>query len=621
MEAKSIKINWAAILAFCTFWTYAFYASRIVNNDSIISLIGSALILSAVFMFFLVMYFDKNTSFKDEFKYTSKDRNVLIFYFFAMLLFSWPELNTQIAGDPLISSMISLMHSIQATYFLVKIFPLIENFEFKNVIYAINILLLVCSCIFIYFFNKLSSRVKLIFYFFVFVVIRIIVGYLARQFNNVHPPLRSFPIWLSTSIFYPSNFSLRFPQFLGLVALMFTSFKFAWRYFSVIRAILFGLAIGTIPILWHVGILVEFSIWGALCVTYLLYCWINKGFDESYSFNLIRISSVASIGILLRESNVICLVLLMSIFIYSYYYETKQSWKNILIALSPVLIALPFVIKTVIVGPPSTLEPIIHHDGLFEQIIFSVTSKIGLYSMLNGALYWILFVPFIFLVYKKSRIIFLLLLLFLLVDYIQFYSIEQWLWGIGRYQAEYVIPFAIVGFFLATYYFMKNRYLYISVCVLLIGINVYVFKNSLSLGKTGALESVHFGDYDTVFESGFLSECVYPYTDALKDVQASGFSKNVYICGNVYGIFPQIFAGYVIKDVMADQKNWESLKEFIKDQTLVKELNKNGNVKIILFSETQDLSIINYLKENGWDNWKIFRDEKYKSSIIGLIRK
>lgn len=175
MKTKSIKINWAAILAFCTFWTYAFYAAVSTSTsglpksffnsvESILFFLGSSLILSAVFVFFLVMYFYKKKSFEDEFKYTTTDRNVLIVYCASMLWFSWPELNSQINGDQFAHSMMALIQSAQATYILAKHLPFIQNFEFKNVLYLVNIILLIGSCTFIYVINKVPNSIKIITY-------------------------------------------------------------------------------------------------------------------------------------------------------------------------------------------------------------------------------------------------------------------------------------------------------------------------------------------------------------------------------------------------------------------------------------------------------------------------
>ena len=634
MEAKTIKINWAAILAFSTFWTYAFYASssywnfiepgtaRTMNNATWFSLIGSSLVVGSIFVFFLMKYFRKDSFFKDEIGYTSEDKKVILIYLVSMIVLSYPELNNNVMGDSAIYSRDALMHSIQTTYLLAKLFPFVESLEFRNVIYVINLLLLVASCIFIYFFNKLPIWVKVVFYSLLFLILRVTVAYLSKDFNNAHPPLRLFPVWLSTSILYPTNVSLRFPQLIGLIVLMFISFKFASRYFSNNRALLFGFVVGTIPVLWHVGLMVDFCIWGTLCVTYLLYCLVNKALDKDYSFNLLRLSSIVSIGILLRESNVVCIILLLAIFVYSYYCENKSALKKLLL-LSPIVIAILFVLKTVITGS-TVVDPASLQNSLVSKILFSITSKISLYAAINGALYWLVFVPFIALIYKKNKVICAFFFAFLLVDYIQFYSITTWLWGFGKYQAEYVIPFAIIGFFLFLYFFIKRKYLYLLVITVLSCFNIYTFKNLSNWNKSFNSLGEFASDTKKLFGQIILTDFFFPDREALVTAKRMGYSKKVYLfaLGSNHIVLP-ILAGYTVKEVSLIFRHLEVPKK-IQDEdnkNLADKLNENKNIKLVFFSFYADPYIISYLKNNGWSNWRNFYDEKNKSSIIGLIRK
>lgn len=638
MNAKTIKLNWAAILAFSIFWNYGLYSSsaywniipfgsvRVMDYTAWTSLILSSLFVTSILVFFLVKYFRGDPFFKDEIKYTSKDKKVAFGYLLFMLILSYPEFNDNVNGDGIIYSRDGIMHSIQATYILAKVFPFIQNISFKHVIYAINVSILIFVPLFIYKFNRYPIWVKVIFYAFVFLCLRITVGYMSKDFNNMHPSLRLFPVWLSTSIFTLTNFSLRFPQLIGLVVLMFTSFRFASRYLSNNNAILFGLVIGTIPLLWHVGLMVDFSFWGAYCVMYLFYCLINKALNENYSFNLLAISCVVSIGILLRESNVVCIVLFVAILSYSFYYENQKSATKILLYLSPMFVSAPFVLKTLLSGDGYSVK--LASGGLFSKILFSITSKISLYAAVNGALYWLIFLPFIIFLYKRNRIILGIILLFLIIDYTQFYSIPMWLWGLGKYQAEYIIPFSVIGFFLLLYFVIKKNSLQITCCILLLGVNIFVFKNINNLNKGLSV------DYDKnckkLFGSIISGEFISPYQQALVQVKEKGFAKNVYLLSvkdneqviprNIASYFPQIMASYTIAEVEASRKNWEDLKNQEYGESLYEKINANNNIKLILLLGLSNYQTIQWFKSNGWTDWETFYDEKYKSKVVSLIR-
>lgn len=225
------------------------------------------------------------------------------------------------------------------------------------------------------------------------------------------------------------------------------------------------------------------------------------------------------------------------------------------------------------------------------------------------------------LVYSKNKIIAWSIFLFLIIDYIQFYAIKPIVWGAGKYQAEYVIPFTIVGFFLFLYYVAKKRYLNISVCILFTIVNTYVFKNIYNFNKSpNDLRDSYYSDLQKPFGGLILSEMIFPYKGALIAASNVGYGANVFLYGLTYGVFPQILVGYTVKDVIASYQNAKLLKGY-DGGDLIKRCNDNDKIKLLLLCNApSDLSAINYLKSNGWVAWKTFYDKKHKSRIISLIR-
>ena len=89
---------------------------------------------------------------------------------------------------------------------------------------------------------------------------------------------------------------------------MWLSQRIAGRSLTFLSSCLFGLAVGTIPVLWHVGILVEQSIWTSIIWTLLLLTLAEN--PDFTNFNWIRWFSVLSIFSLLRITAFMGLILL-----------------------------------------------------------------------------------------------------------------------------------------------------------------------------------------------------------------------------------------------------------------------------------------------------------------------
>ena len=106
---------------------------------------------------------------------------------------------------------------------------------------------------------------------------------------------------------------------------------------------------------------------------------------------------------------------------------------------------MPFLGKSLISGTPST--DALDEGSMFQRVLDAVDSDIIWSSISNIVPYWwIIFIPFAFIPLSRGmasrNIIFLIFFSSALYVY---YSIHPSLWGYAKYQAEYAVPFAIVG--------------------------------------------------------------------------------------------------------------------------------------------------------------------------------
>lgn len=613
---RLVRFNWAGVLAFAVFWTYGYFGAISDKKISAIGLITFA-ILVGIFAGFLWLFYYRRDRFSASFTYTVNDKRVFLLFLGVMILASIPELTQSINGDQLYHAQVSMYHSIYVGYMVKKFLPRAGDMHFTIVMYVINLALLIGGLLFIYVVSKFKPLVRIALFVGAFAVLRFAIMSFGGS-SDAHPAFRLFPMWLSATILTPHSFAFRLPQLAGLAALMFITYRFALRYFTPLKSILFGFAIGTIPVLWHSGILAEQSIWSALVISYVLFEVIHKAMDRNHTLHLFQLSAIVAVGVLMRQPIVATVFVLLALNVAAVV-RKQIAVKDLVFNLLPIIVCIPFLLKSILMGTPAT-NAADNSSGLTEGLAYSLTSGIGLYSVLNNMLYWVIFLPFVLICFKWNKLIALLLLAFAGVLYIEFYSIRQVLWGVGRYQIEYVIPFVILGFFFFTYVLLRRQQLFIAFALLLVAANVVVFRKfgdyNESLDK---LKYTYFDDIKKPFRCIILSESIFPTGEALKKVKEDGYAKNVYLHGVVYGVLPEIMTGYTVNEAETFHKQFKALSS-LPDQEFVTQLDQAKDIKIALFSSLPDSSIIGALKTKGWGDWKTFYDARNRSTVVGLIR-
>jgi len=614
----TLNINWAAILSFIVFWCYGYCSAAIFRTASMRGNIIISVILFVILLLFIWLWRFRPPEYKDAITITKKDIIVFLSYFAIMVVFSIFDLMEPLQSDQLYHSDNSQVHAQIIIHSLSYFTDMLDNYFFSSILYAFNLITIGILVILFLVFRKKSFIVKLIIFLGAFILLRSIIFIKFGGNTDPHPPFRYFPLWLSSSIISAGNFSFRLPQFLGLVCLMWMTQKVVDDKSDFLKSWLFGLSIGTIPLLWHIGTLVEQSIWTAIIWTMLLLA-ISK--DKNLNdFNWFRWVTLVSIFTLMRQSAFVALIPLFLLFFINNY--RNIGIRRLLLLSAPILSMLPFLLKSIIEGTPATwiagpykgnYNYIPADASSIQRVYLAFTTGIAPKIILNSIMLpWILFLPFAFIPlqfnFKKLTKHIVVLIFFVSACFI-FYSIDPRLWGIGRYQAEYVIPFVILGF-----------------------LNILTKMNSNLNKITSTILVVSMASllcYNFVFKSllytlnkpNILSQTLYSYDDALKTAKQEGYAGHTLIIGGTYGCLPEILNGFTVSEMRSQfeirkQANKTGFGKVIDYQAL----KDNQNIKLVLISDVdQGLAISNMLSL-VWKHWKTFQHDKSGAIIYGMIR-
>lgn len=611
-----IKFNWGLLISFVYFWTYGYYGALTKFENLFLNVVVSIVIV--VFFAILLYYtFNPKAQLVDTLILSKSDIKFFLFFLFIFFSVSFSSLILFINGDHFYHSQFSIYHSIFILKIVTKKVEKINLLEAKQVLHIINMILLIAFSLFIYLFSKITSNFfKILLTVILFLFFRIVIMYFGGS-ADVHPPFRLFPLWISSCVFGINNFSFRFPQLFVLVFLVFLTFKFSSVYLNEKKAFLFAITVGTIPVLLHTSTIVEQSIWGAFLITYLIFILYKKINNAEYEINYIRLVSITSIGVLIRQSIIASMVVIFLLLLLEFK-EGKKNLKDFPALFSIFLLCTPFLFSNILINNPA-ISGIENLDKNIDKsgIIYSLTSGISFISALNNLTYLLLFLPSAFVIYKKINFYYFIFIFFAIILYIEFYSIRPIFWGVGRYQSEFILPFIIVGMLnMSIILNIKNTWIYIT----LIYLNLIIFYNYYKLNKSPDITKYTFyDDLKKPFEHLIHSESVYPYDKALSAVKKSGYSKNFYLHGTTYGYMPEVLSGFNVEEVV--NYNQLNRKNISSSDSLIYSLQKNLDIKLILFSDLKDSILFNGLMNNGWEKWKEFKDYKYSSTIKSLIRK
>jgi len=630
-----LDFNWAAILAFVVFWSFGLFGAPLAMSDSSVSYIFFALsVLVTMGILTVLLYFLLNPTlsevYRDRVEVTGRDLLIVLSYFIILLAFSFDDLGRSLVSDEIVHVQNSQFHFRALTYALGLLFgEHIGNVSFKMILWILDVAGLGLLLIGLYYFRRLSWP-KAIVVISVFVLIKLAAAF-AGLGRSPHPPFRLFPLWVSGSLLSSTAFAYRLPQFAFLILFMWFVQRILSRSLPILQSWLFGLVVGTIPVLWHTGLIVEPSIWTACIWSMLLLVVVLQQCREKQpAIYWIRWFSLISIFSLMRQSAFVAFVPL-GVFFVKWLYDNRHSveFSSVFLIIAPIIVMVPFTARSIIIGTPASYNPsevnyIAADTSGLQRVVFSLTSGIGPRVILNSVMIpWVVCFGFAFLPLNKQTVVSTgVIFLFFVAGYSIFYLIRPAMWGIGRYQAEYVVPFAVLG--LANIVLLMSRLASFSklfnpaLLLLLLYFNGFSFINLPTYNASvDQRQKMSHPNYATVV----LSHDFYNYEKAIEAVIKCGYSGKTYIVDDYNANFNTVVYGYTMKDFI----RWRRLRNSIivpwYDHNFPGQVTENHDIGIVLIGRVEDAErIISAFRLLGWKRWKDFHDEKYGSTIFGLIR-
>jgi hypothetical protein len=605
-----MEFNWGRVLSFVFFWSYGFMGC-FTNPLGIMNWLYSFILMTIM----LVVY-NSSIKYKKEFsdKLTIYLQDVLnfLFFFFFIVIIGYNQFFKFLHGDQLSHSLVSIRHSIKILSFLFKESSKYESLEAGFFLNLMNYGLLFILLVILIIEQKLKNRrIRLIFIGVIFISFRLVIQSMGGN-GDIHPPFRTFALWISSTFFGVESFAFRLPQTIALVIMMLFVYKYISLFVTKYTAILISLVIGSMPVLMASSILAEFSIWSSLIISYLLVNSFLLFFKADYTINWVRLLALICIGILMRQS----LVAILPGFFILMYIKWKDWDKYIFNMISVfTLIFLPY-LGVVFFGH----HPALNRDNtsLIDNIAYSLNSGISLISIGNNLMYWSFFIPFCFYkVWRKSEYL-VLLLVFMLSLYLIFYNIRPILWGVGRYQIELTLPFVILGIFTLIYFTRFQKVSLILAFLLLL--NIFIFKNFRSWNSSyDILKYNYYAVIKKPFGHLIESEFNFPVDVVLSKFKNSYVDNDYYYhYGVTYGVLPEIMSGFSISEVLRQIKVNNKFSSTNEDSMFIK-MNTDINLKTIIFSDREDKEIIDRFLNSGWEIRDTVR--LYESGTIHLIER
>ncbi len=634
----TLSWNWAWVLALVTLWVYGLYGAvygveltgaikAVITSPSHAPIrawlvVGFSLAVFAVFMSLTIL--GRRTALFDQKLNLGYQDGLVFASYLAMLVLTVPESVMQsIAGDGLYHAKNAHIHSLWAMNWLSQRWTAIDDAPGWVILLLINGIAVGCLTV-----AGRSMRRWRLGWSLIVLGSLFWLGRLFLTHSDVHPHFRLFPLWLAGACLGPSDWSFRLPQLIGLAVLGWCLYRRLRRTAPWSVAWLFGAAVVTIPVLWHSGSLVEQSIWTAILWTLLILDVAEDRLDQPQVLG--RWCAILAIGTLMRITVFLGWLPWALMWIgYGLKHRDRVSFGQMCLVILPALVAMPFLVKSITLGTPALMVPsetyeLIPADtGTLGRIVYAARSGLA-WNVIEQSVQWpwlaflaLAFIPGSVRSVWRSAVI----ILFFVAAFGLFYSIRPVLWGLGRYQAEYIVPFAVYGCYRVIRWLNNQRPWTVPLCaMLLVGLtagNVYVYLNLP--GYTKPLDTIKATRWQEIKRGGvvILSETIYDYRKAFQQARKDGYADHVYLYGPDDQVFAKLLAGYTVQQLASAQT---MVKRFGDNPVRPQTVHKNEQIKVVLIATADHLDAIRSFERLGWRRWKDFENTRWESTLFGMIR-
>ena len=617
------KINLPLVLFYLNYLIYGFYGSN-TGGDLINQLFVTLIII--IFHLFL----GHISSLKHSFlfiKVSFKLKEVLIFLgiLFFISFFSNDYLLNSLEGDEFSFLQSSIIHSIEASYIITEKYSFFSDIPFKYIVHTLSAFFLLSNIVLILFTSRLSPLKRTICILFFLILFRSVILFIGGGNNSPHPQLNLLLSFLMFSTFGASSFFLKLGYQLIFGIYLFFLFRKIQIRLNTIFGILIVLFVGSIPVLSRLSTTLTPSLF-----TFIVFSYLLVYFSLQKEKNYYLIFFIIAVGTMLRIPSLIIIVPTIILYFKDNYSSFKFD-NNLFIMLSPFLITIPFLSRTVIKGSPATNYSS-SSFSLVENIIYAFESN-GIYiSALNSIEIWSLALfPFAF-IFSIKNIHRVANFIFFVVCIIVYYSIKTDLWGLAKYQVEFILPFTIIGLIYICIRFnfkLAKPLTYISLISLVI-LNIIAGlrypTNNKNYEQYLNLDNKNIRKINK--ESAGVIRHVYTIDPAYEYVKNKSLGRALLSLNNDYGIMPEIINGFNSNEIAEIKKNSVSYDLFLQKNSkkdsikVINFLNQYPNIEVLILSNwnNEKSDTFEELINNDWSIAKEFQNLRHNSITYVLVK-
>lgn len=634
----AITINWAAVLFVCFFVAYGYFGAVASGREQVIA-DPIAHLLTLVVLIGGLVGFGRLAqapppAFLDTVSFGARDAAVGLFVGGLLLLLSFNRLRIPLFVDEISYAMSAVRHSIVLSAALTKDPTPLDQLPFRFLVQAVSLMLLAALASLLLLARRLSWNARIVAAVAIFVIGRVAVTVVGGN-QGPHPPLNSIPPLLFGSVLGMVDWAFKASSLFAFAAFMVICYRLLARVLSFQAAVLFVLAIGTAPLWLHLAGVVEPSLWGAMCFSYVVLEMMT-----AKQINYVRVASVVAIATLMRQPSFSAMLVVAGMWCASRLIGgsgEQRTWRTFAFALIPCFLFVPFLTQSILFGTPST-EGLAGNTATLDRIVTVLRSNVIELSIINSiSAWWIVFIPFAFIPLRRETISRNVVLLVLAGwNTVMYYAISPHLYGLAKYQAEYAMPFAIAGA--------------LFVALRLSAVKHHLAGFVLSAGLLGMV-AMNLADWRrfphgteplNIYADDFISEIktarpgrrllvadAYDYHGAFAFIKARGLAGCSYSMGYTYGIMPEIMSGYSVAAIRSVAAISERLEEAERASwsggaaslRLVEQVAGDSAVSAVLLGVVPDKEErVSQLRRKGWRKTASFENARYGSSVIVMER-
>lgn len=608
--AFNVKLDWTRVVAYLYFVMYGYFGAMTPKLTGIFDVALStllAILLAVILVGYWVVSERYDSNCESCIVIDAKTASV---FFLMLVLLTTPvfeRLNYSLYGDELSYAGSAHGHAVFLGLALARMLPALGHIEFGFIAQAISFLLLALLVVLWLYVSKASSRRGMVTLVVMLLLFRL--AFFVKGGNGTpHPPGELLPVLITGALFGLTELGLKLSYFLPFVAYVVTIYKMVCRKVSQIQAFLFAAAMGTLPLLWGMSTVIEHALWGHIAFSLIV---VDVATSEKINYR--RLVIIISIGAIFRQSVFLALVPVVLLYLIeeSRRKPAKELIFNLLVRLSPTLLFLPFLLRSLLLGTPATgsLDESIQLAQVVKVLIsgHAIEAFLRVFQPFWAAIMLFAFLPLSVTTAVKNGIIFLLFAILLVI----YYSIDSSLLGLTKYQSEYVAPFILVGgvflLFLMNKHFEK-RVMIIIPLILLVFINIGQFIREAE-GRAG---------WNSV-------SVPYDYKQAYSLIKKKGLNRNTFSIGVTYGVLPEIINGYTAADLVSAYEIYRrhmGLYTTTSNQSqAIADLVSDNNVKAVLIQNPDSKRWIGTgLTQAGWRLTEVFADSRSENLIHLLER-